>query len=940
MPTDLLESSERVVFEGALGVSTAVAVALLLAAVTAWTIWRSRETLGAGWSIAFWALRMIALGVALWMVVGPVQENIQRSTIPQSITILSDASQSMETIDAADPTAALRWHLAISQQGEQSDKSLAYCDRAGVAIGVAKRSCEQAIQELEDHRPVRQIRRSIEEANIAVERAIEHCAQIEKELGSGQDDLHERIARVETQLTGPIVESLNSLHGALNASGDAALDEIEVSLQTLNESIQGVDRRLERLADDMAARLADQQGVVSAETDELTRRQRAGRTLDMLEKSVLAELSEEVRINRYQFDERLQPVATGVAWNDAADFAPESDGGAAGARGTNLTEVLKQLAKNRTSDSTRLAVLFSDGHHNDINGPAPQEVANDLADLPVYVVPVGNAGTVRDIRLHRVEAPATIIENDSGVIDAIVTAFDCDGRTAEVLLRQNGKEIDRQTVEFVGDRIDRRVQFRVSADEVGWQEYELVVDPVDEEVSEANNVAQISWEVVRDKLRVLLADGIPQWEYRYLQQLFRRDSHIEFDELLFYPKLRATGALATKRRLPQSVEDWAIYDVVILGDIGPQQFSRASQESLAEFVRQGHGHAIIIAGQDQMPSRFAGQPLVDLLPVEDVNSGRLADSYGVVMTDEGRLNNALAIEDSTAASEATWSKAFQKKPIYRLSTYCRPKSTARTLLRAVPTTDAVVVDEKTAREDQRAFLCWHQVGGGRVVYLAAPQTWALRYRRGDRPHHRFWGQLLRWVTTSEIGSGTERLRLATDQTRYHMNEPIEVTAWLKDETGRPLAGQSLQAKVRLLEKEISAVELESDPNVAGRYFASIRNLSPGAYEIVAGGSAVEKLLKSEELLAVRRLVTIEASGNIEMQDTRCNRPLLEQLAKMTGGQVVPPTAIDEVLMLASLSPEVTETIQRTPLWNRWQNLWIVLGCLSVEWIVRKRKGLV
>jgi len=88
------------------------------------------------------------------------------------------------------------------------------------------------------------------------------------------------------------------------------------------------------------------------------------------------------------------------------------------------------------------------------------------------------------------------------------------------------------------------------------------------------------------------------------------------------------------------------------------------------------------------------------------------------------------------------------------------------------------------------------------------------------------------------------------------------------------------------------------------------------------------------------MVTIESSDNIEMLDTRCNRPLLEQIAKMTGGQVVPPTAIDEVLKLASLSPEVTETVHRTPLWNRWKNLWIVLGCLSVEWIVRKRKGLV
>jgi hypothetical protein len=77
-----------------------------------------------------------------------------------------------------------------------------------------------------------------------------------------------------------------------------------------------------------------------------------------------------------------------------------------------------------------------------------------------------------------------------------------------------------------------------------------------------------------------------------------------------------------------------------------------------------------------------------------------------------------------------------------------------------------------------------------------------------------------------------------------------------------------------------------------------------------------------------------------MMDTRCDRALLEQIAKTTGGQIVPPTAVAEVLELASLSPEVHENVERTPLWNRWANLWIILGCLFVEWIVRKAKGFV
>jgi hypothetical protein len=77
-----------------------------------------------------------------------------------------------------------------------------------------------------------------------------------------------------------------------------------------------------------------------------------------------------------------------------------------------------------------------------------------------------------------------------------------------------------------------------------------------------------------------------------------------------------------------------------------------------------------------------------------------------------------------------------------------------------------------------------------------------------------------------------------------------------------------------------------------------------------------------------------------MLNTQCNRALLEQVAQLTGGQVIPPTAIGEVLELVSFTPDVVSKVERTPLWNRWSSLLIVLGCLFTEWVVRKSKGLV
>ncbi len=207
-------------------------------------------------------------------------------------------------------------------------------------------------------------------------------------------------------------------------------------------------------------------------------------------------------------------------------------------------------------------------------------------------------------------------EKDSAVVDVIVTGFDCEGQSAAVVLRHEGREVDRKPVEFTGSRSDYRVRFMVPAKELGWQEYIVEVEPVEDETNTANNYQPVSFEVVRDRVRVLLADGVARWEYRYLNQLFRRDEHVEFDELLFHPRLQGTGKLAERPEFPRDVDGWAEYDVVILGDIAPRQLSADSQQALAEFVRTRGGNLLLIAGQNSMPGGFAGQPLIELLPVE------------------------------------------------------------------------------------------------------------------------------------------------------------------------------------------------------------------------------------------------------------------------------------------------------------------------------------
>ncbi len=944
MPTDPLQTSEKILaFDGTVSLATALGLGLLLSAIAAWLLWRDRTTVGTTWAALFWVLRTTAFGLALWMLVGPVRETIKRTTTPQSIAILSDISQSMETVDPADPVDLLRWTLASNTAGKTSPLTL--CDSAKVALHLASSASQEAQQLLHQHRPLKEIKQALHNARTATQRTEKHCEALSSQLADVPEEdvpkeIADRVHRVETLLQGPIATAFDELQESLADDNTPDVGQLTDTLEILCEDLSSASRRIASLTQDLAEQLANESPTLESASNELSRREKSSKMLDALEKNVLVNLTENVRIQRFHFDSRLTPVSTQQSWSVALT-TPPTHAEAEPPQLTNLTAVLQRLATNREAQSTRLAIVISDGNHNVFGTQSPQEAASQMSNLAIFTVPTGNSTLVRDLRLHRVEAPATVVASDAGLIEAIVTAVDCEGLSTEVILRHDGQEIDRQKVTFEGEQIDRRIQFSVPTLQTGWQDYELLVEPLPDEAGTANNVALVSWEVVRDKFRVLLADGVSQWEYRYLQQLFRRDPHIESDELLFYPRLRGTGRMATNPRLPETVDDWAVYDIVILGDLGLKQFSRASQQSLAKYVRQQSGRLILIAGRDHLPQEYQGQPLLDLLPVTAAHNATEEDGYTLMLTDEGRLHSALAIEDSNQASELAWLSIYRKKPFFWISEYCRPKPTARTLLRAVPRNRPLVIEDRSTQKNLPAFLCWHQVGNGRVVYLASPQTWVLRYRTGDRKHHRFWGQMLRWITADNLGGGTDLVRILTDKTHYTRKEPIEVTVWLKDPTGRPLAEQELKVITRTLEEEIATTQLKSDSKVAGRYFCSLEGMAAGAYEIVLSGAAVDKLRSTtEDKSPIRARISVDADDNLEMLDTTCNRALLAQIAKITGGQVIPPTALAEVLQLTSLSPKIHETVRRVPLWNRWANLWIVLGCLVAEWIVRKQKGLV
>jgi hypothetical protein len=694
--------------------------------------------------------------------------------------------------------------------------------------------------------------------------------------------------------------------------------------QTLGQlSIQ-----LNALANRYAAEI-DQQGD-AALRDKLrrqtlqTRRDRLASVVQRLESAALRQVAQKADVLRYGFDSGVFSFS-GQNWaNVLSPNRREAE------QHTDLTAPLGQIEQDSTGRTLAAVVMLTDGAHNVDSDPLKKAVA--MARPPIYVVAIGNTRPARDVMLHHGQAPRSVFQNSLVVIEAMLDAQECAGEQLQVELLENGQVVDQQRVTVPTDTFFTPLVFKRKAERLGLNEYQVRVTPVADERTTENNLVSLQVEVTEGKIRVLLADQLPRWEFRYLRNLFKRDARIDFSSLQL-DSPGAGGASGEATSLPRNLDAWNRYRVVILGDIGPDFLTPTHQEQLKDYVSLRGGTLVLIAGETAMPSAYVGGPLGSVLPVESAQNPLVENQvFHPVVTPEGQNTDVIQLADETGTSDQVWSEQVD---IQRLSAYSLPKSTSHVWLAALPGTS-----ESPAGGEMSVFLCWQKFGKGRVVYLAAPVTYRLRYRYGDRYHDRFWRQLLRWAVSSEIGSGSNTVRLITDKTRYQSGEDIPVTVRLSHPNGEAVSKAQVNVVARSEEQVRATVTAQEDRESPGVYRAALKGLPVGGITIHAEGPVIQDLLSEEQYKErVETQIVVEPPLSLELRNTRCNLSLLTQMAAATGGAVVPPTALPTALAMLDLSPEVTEEVRQQALWPRWTLLAVFLGSLGAEWVIRKLAGM-
>jgi hypothetical protein len=571
-------------------------------------------------------------------------------------------------------------------------------------------------------------------------------------------------------------------------------------------------------------------------------------------------------------------------------------------------------------------VMVSDGDWN--AGLPPVEAATLLRmkEVPVMAVPVGKPVRLPDIEVRSLDASTfAILGKSVRVPFTIESSLPRDYVTNVRLRTSNGEEVSKEVhIAAMG----------VTRDWLAWKpttlgdvSVTLEVPPHHDETLTDNNKMTVPVSVRQEKLKVLVVDSYPRWEYRYLRNALSRDPGVELSCLLFHPDIGKTGGGNKDyiKQFPAGLDELSKFDVVFIGDVGVGggQLTEEQCGWLKGLVEHQASGIVFMPGMRGMELSLAKTELDALYPV--VLDDTKPDGWGsttpchFALTDVGRRSLLTKLADSEEENLEVWEglPGFQ---------WYAP------VVRAKAGVEVLAVHKDSENKFGRMpLLATRTYGAGKVLFMGTDGAW--RWRRGveDKYHYRFWGQVVRWMAYQRNMAKGETMRLYYAPDQPQIDGTLTLNANVMNRSGEPLQGGDVAARVTAPSGKAENIGFLSSGDAWGAYSAQFTAREPGKHQVV---------LTCKQTGAV-----LETSFFVQGEATeRIGRParpeVLEEIARVTRGKVMRADHPEEIVSLLANLPDPPPSVRRVQLWSHPVTAGLVIALMGVFWIGRKAIGLI
>ncbi|QDU87568.1 hypothetical protein Pla175_09330 [Pirellulimonas nuda] len=573
-------------------------------------------------------------------------------------------------------------------------------------------------------------------------------------------------------------------------------------------------------------------------------------------------------------------------------------------------------------------LLLSDGQNT--AGRSLSEAAESARRLgvPLLAVGVGRDSAPPDVELGDLIVDDVTFVDDLLAFRATLRVQASTAEQVRVTLTRDGgaAPLAEQTIDVPTGASSHDVLLVYRPESPGSLRAAISAAAVTGERDASNNKLTRTIDVRDQKIKVLLAAAYPNYEFRYLKNLIDRDSTVESSTFLQESDLDYTATDPTAvARLPITARELAQYDAVVLIDFDPRQAPRSFWGGLRQFVVETGGGVVFVAGPRSLPHDYAAiADFAELAPIDPSGSpaaaGKPVDAFRVAPTPFGLQAPSLQLGTAPDETRRLWT---QLEPLYWWTDIGQLKPAAQVW--------ATHPTALTGAGKPAPLIVAQYAGAGRVVMHAIDSTWRWRRRTGDALFARYWVQTLRWLARGKLLAENRSTRLATDRTNYEVGQTVRVEVQQGSAGDQP-PGVLLQTDGG----EQQRLELSPVAGAAGRYAASLGSLAAGEYRLLLAGADPDAPRGAGAVSAAFRVTPPPG----EMSRLQRNREALRAAADRSRGAYFDIEQVDQ--LAGALPPGRAVAVEPLPpveLWNRWWMLLAITGCLTTEWILRKRKAM-
>lgn len=654
---------------------------------------------------------------------------------------------------------------------------------------------------------------------------------------------------------------------------------------------------------------------------------------------------------------------------------------------TALVNAAMELLNRDDNDLPTAIVLVTDGREN-ASDRSMAELAARCRDkgVPLHIYGVGSS-SFGQLRLRDAGVPETVFLDDTVAIPVRYAVQGVPDGKVDIVARLGNREIaaKRNIPVKEGDDLREILTFVPTKEDAELKKQEITititVTPTGgggAVVETLTDSAAKPTQVVTKKLRVLVVDGLPRVDFKFLQRALLRDRRVDARFFLTegdreamksgYPWLteftrQLNGTLNLDREeFRKLIND---FDLLILGDIPGTFFSTDQQQVIKDFVAEGGG-MVHIAGKWNAPRGWlegeAGKAsIADVLPVElkpvkyaiQPPEGRYYQPFVPVLAPGATRNPLVALEDDPLDNADVWGRMVRINPDDPVLPPDAPRANSKQQLppiewyypatRLKPGVEVFLVHPtaRTPQPDNKPvpLLAGHYFGKGYVLFCAFDDTWRWRFNEGDRYFGRFWSQCVYQAGVPRM-IGTKLTQLSLDTPEPMQGKRLQVYARILDENFKPMTVDEIEATLERLDADkndkdrLITVKLRKLDGHDGEYIAPLPTNRTGLFKL-----SVDPRNKSPATMEYR----VNLPPNHEMAPGGMAEVELTKLANDSGTNANPGRFYHEEglhKLPENVLPQTAPFTQRTEriLWN-WIALVALILLLSLEWFLRKFNGL-